>query len=77
MCKAALEYAETHYLTYPNVVRVDLDTEEGKELLNQCRQKFAVKDVIVPMICAPKEYSMGWSQSAEKKFDAMVKAVSN
>ncbi len=73
MCEQALEYAEKNYLTYPNLVRVDLDTEEGKELLRQCRQKFEVKDIIVPMVCAPKEYFMGWSKFAQEKFDAMVK----
>ncbi len=76
MCKKALEYAETNYLTYPNFVRVDLDTEDGKELLRQCRQKFEVKDVIVPLICAPKEYFMGWSNASQAKFDDMVKSTS-
>lgn len=77
MCKTALEYADANYLTYPNFVRVDLDTEDGKELLRQCRQKFEVKDIIVPMVCAPKEYFMGWSHSAQEKFDTVLKSVSH
>lgn len=73
MCQKAMEYIDKNYLTYPNVVRADLDTEEGKVLLSLCRQKFEVKNVIVPMVCGGDEYFMGWSQNAEKKFDEMVK----
>ncbi len=74
MCGKAMEYIDKNYLTYPNVVRADLDTDDGKVLLNLCRQKFGVNKVIVPMVCAGDEYFMGWSQNAEKKFDEMVNA---
>lgn len=72
MCKKAMSYIDSKYLSHPDVVRTDLDTEEGKELLRLCRQKFTVKDVVVPMICAGDEYFMGWSNNAEKKFDEIV-----
>ena len=39
ICQNALEYINERYLTRPDVVRVDLETEEGRSLLKQCAQK--------------------------------------
>lgn len=63
MCKKALEYLDKNEAANPFIERVDLNTENGRALLNACRQKFGFKDVVIPLICADKEYSMGWSGS--------------
>lgn len=63
MCKKALEYLDKNEADNPFIEKVDLNTENGKALLKACRQKFGFKDVVIPLICADKEYSMGWSGS--------------
>lgn len=63
MCKSALEYLDKNEADNPFIERVDLNTEKGRTLLKACRQKFGFKDVVIPLVCADKEYSMGWSGS--------------
>ena len=51
ICQNALEYINERYLTRPDVVRVDLETEEGRSLLKQCAKKFGFKSVVAPVVC--------------------------
>lgn len=67
MCAKALKYLDEQEADNPYIVRVDLNTDNGKALLKQCRQKFGFKDIVIPLICADKEYSMGWSTSLKAK----------
>lgn len=73
MCAKALQYLDEKQADNPFIERVDLNTEAGKALLKQCRQKFGFKDVIIPLICADKEYSMGWSGSLGEKIEELTK----
>lgn len=73
MCAKALQYLDEKQADNPFIERVDLNTEAGKALLKQCRQKFGFKDVVIPLICADKEYSMGWSGSLGEKIEELTK----
>lgn len=69
ICKQALEYINERYFTRPDVVRVNLETEEGQALLKQCAKKFKFQHVLAPVICMGDKYFMGWSGKAAKDFD--------
>ena len=60
ICQNALEYINERYLTRPDVVRVDLETEEGRSLLKQCAKKFGFKSVVAPVVCIGDKHFMGW-----------------
>lgn len=59
ICQNALEYINERYLTRPDVVRVDLETEEGRSLLKQCAKKFGFKSVVAPVVCIGDKHFMG------------------
>ena len=69
ICQNALEYINDRYLTRPDVVRVDLETEEGRSLLTQCAKKFELKSIVAPVICIGDKHFMGWSSKAARDFD--------
>ena len=69
ICQNALEYINERYLTRPDVVRVDLETEEGRSLLKQCAKKFGFKSVVAPVVCIGDKHFMGWSTKAARDFD--------
>lgn len=75
MCAQALTYLDEKYKDNANVVRADLNTPEGKELLNACRAKFNIKDVVIPLICSKTGYSMGWSQAISAKLEEYIQAA--
>ena len=58
ICQNALEYINERYLTRPDVVRVDLETEEGRSLLKQCAKKFGFKSVVAPVVCIGDKHFM-------------------
>lgn len=69
ICTQALEYINERYFTRPDVVRVNLETEEGQVLLKQCAKKFNFQRILAPVICIGDNYFMGWSGKAAKDFD--------
>ena len=75
MCAQALEYINGKYADNAAVVKVDLNTAEGKELLKACRKKFGFKDIVIPLICAKEGYTMGWSEAMSAKLDGYIQAV--
>ncbi len=76
MCAQALEFLDANYATEDKIVRVDLNTENGKAMLKQCHKKFGFEDVVIPLICAENEYSMGWSKVISKRIDKLVENLS-
>ncbi len=75
MCAKALEYINSKYADNAAVVKVDLNTADGKALLNACREKFGFKDVVIPLICAKGEYTMGWSAAQGVRLDGFVQSA--
>ncbi len=69
ICEQAMNYINERYYTRPDVVRVNIETEEGAALLKQCAKKFNFNRVLVPVICIGDKYFMGWSDKASKNFD--------
>ncbi len=69
ICNQALEYINERYFTRPDVVRVNIETEEGQALLKQCAKKFNFTRILAPVICVGDKYFMGWSGRAAKDFD--------
>lgn len=69
ICKQALEYINDKYLTRPDIVKVNIATEEGQILLKQCAKKFNFKTIVVPVVCMGDTHFMGWSGKAAKDFD--------
>lgn len=75
MCAEALKYINGKYADNAVVVKADLNTAAGKELLSACREKFGFKDVVIPLMCSKSGYSMGWSQAMSAKLDEYIKAA--
>lgn len=75
MCAEALKYINGKYADNTIVVKADLNTAEGKTLLNACREKYGFKDVVIPLMCGKNGYSMGWSQAMSAKLDEYIKAA--
>lgn len=69
ICEQALEYVNERYFTRPDVVKVNIETEEGQALLKQCAKKFNFKTIVVPVVCMGDKTFMGWSGKAAKDFD--------
>ncbi|MCM1324577.1 MAG: hypothetical protein NC218_10685 [Acetobacter sp.] len=75
MCIKALKYIDKKYADNEYVVKVNLNTEEGKAMLNTCRQKFGFTDVVIPLICAKDSYFMGWSNNISGKLDTIIQSA--
>ncbi len=75
MCAKAMEYINGKYADNAAVVKVDLNTADGKTLLKACREKFGFKDVVIPLVCAKGEYTMGWSDAMSAKLDGFIEAA--
>ncbi len=75
ICREALAYLDDKYPSRPDVIRVDMETEEGRELLKQCAKKFNVKSIVAPMVCIGNRQFMGWSTKAARDFDAYMEEL--
>ena len=81
ICQNALEYINERYLTRPDDVRVDLETEEGRSLLKQCAKKFGFKSVVAPVVCIGDKHFMDtvaggsqrFAQCDERRRDAILR----
>jgi glutaredoxin len=72
-CHQAREYMNKKY---PNadIIQLDVATENGRELLLACANKFKLTDHLgVPLICLGNRNIMGWSSDSEKKFDRYIR----
>lgn len=76
MCQKAMKHIDEKYAGSLYIIKADLATIEGRAMLYQCRQKHGIKDVILPMICAGNEYTMGWSTPIKEKFDEYMANLS-
>lgn len=59
ICQNALEYINERYLTRPDVVRVDLETEEGRSLLKQCAKNLVSKALSLRLSASATSISWG------------------
>ncbi len=72
-CHEAREYIAKKYPAL-DIVKVDVATPKGKELLFECANKFNLGNNIgVPLFCLGDKHLMGWSDAYRIKFDAYIR----
>lgn len=61
---------------YPdlNIIKLDVATPQGEQLLRQCAKKFKIKQGLgIPLFCLGDNYIMGWGPAYEQKFQNYIK----
>lgn len=72
-CHQAQEYIGKKYPDL-DIIKIDVATPNGKEMLMQCANKFKLGNNIgVPLFCLGDNHLMGWSDSYKIKFDAYIR----
>lgn len=72
-CRAASAYINKHH---PNleIVKVDVATKEGFDLMVKAAKKFKLGNQIgTPMFVIGDNYVMGWAPRQTAKFEALIK----
>ena len=72
-CHQAQDYIAKKYPDL-DIVKMDVATPKGKEMLFDCAKKFNLgRNIGVPLFCLGDNYLMGWSDKSRIKFDAYIR----